>query len=152
MLPELSSLTPFPVVQNAGECFHWVQVVAGVACLVLSGCGESQSTVAGSVTFDGQPVASGMVTFVSSDGPLARAGAVISNGAFRTQLAPGNYKVELNAQKVTGKRRQKGFDGKDEEVELTAELFPPKYNAQTTLTAKVERGENKLQFDVTSAN
>ena len=65
-------------------------------------------------------------------------------------LPPGNYKVELNAQKVISTRKQKGFDGKDEEVQITDELFPERYNAKSTLTAKVEPGTNKLKFDATA--
>ena len=93
-----------------------------------------------------------MVTFVKNDGQLVREGAVITSGAFRVSLQPGEYKIELSAQKVVGKRKQKGFDGKDEEVELTDELFPERYNTKSTLTKKIEPGTNTLTLDIKGAN
>ena len=66
----------------------------------------------------------GTIAFVKSEGELVREGAIVGRDLFSGHIPPGNYKVELNAQKVVGKRKQKAFDGKDEEVELTEELFP----------------------------
>jgi hypothetical protein len=118
----------------------------------LSGCGNGKALVTGTVTFDGQPVASGMVTFVNDEvGKLVREGAVINQGTFETHLPPGRYKLELNAQKVIGKRKQKGFDGKDEEVELTDELFPARYNAQTELSEEIKPGSNTIKLDIKSS-
>jgi|SRR5689334_24672209 hypothetical protein len=122
-----------------------------ISLLAVIGCGDDQGTVTGTVTFDSEPVARGMVTFVRNDGELVREGAVIDNGAFHATLPPGEYRIELNSQKVVGKRKQKGFDGKDEELELTEELFPERYNTKTTLTTKVDRGQNKIKLDIRSA-
>jgi hypothetical protein len=124
-----------------------------LVCLVsLLSCADNKSTVSGTVTFDGQPVLNGVVTFVKSEGDLIREGAIIKEGAFKATLPPGEYRIELSAQKVVGKRKQKGFDGKDEEVELTAELFPESYNSKTTLTKKIEPGSNMLQLDIKGTN
>ena len=80
----------------------------------LAGCGDGKSTVSGTVTLDGQPVPSGSITFVKQEsGSLVREGAVISGGKFEAAVPPGTYKLELNGQKVVGKRTQKDFDGKD---------------------------------------
>jgi hypothetical protein len=119
--------------------------------LNIAGCGDGKSSISGSVTFDGQPVASGMITFVKDEGELVREGAVISNGAFQALVPPGQYKIELNAQKIVGKRKQKGFDGAEEEVELTDELFPPRYNTQTELIEEINPGSNTLKLDLKSA-
>jgi hypothetical protein len=124
----------------------------GVISLVaLLGCSDGKSTVRGTVTFDGQPVSSGAITFVKKDGELIREGAVITNGAFHATLPPGNYQVELSARRVVGKQKQKGFDGKDEEIELSEELFPARYNTSTTLSAKIDPGANTLKFDIERA-
>ena len=109
---------------------------------------SNKGTVQGTVSLDGQPVASGAVTFVQSESQMVREGAVITNGTFTATLAPGNYRVELNGQKVVGKRKQKGFDGKDEEVEITQELFPERYNVKSELTATVKPGPNPLKLVV----
>ena len=113
----------------------------------LVGCSDSAATVSGNVTMDGQPVAQGVITFVKQDGNLAREGAVIADGRFLAKLPPGEYKIELNSQKSVGTRTQKGFDGKDEVVELTAELFPDRYNAKTTLTTKIAPGPNTVNLE-----
>ncbi len=148
---------PAPKKPAADRSFPSVQVwlpllcrpwrLAGVGMIALLGCADGKATVSGAVTFDGQPVSSGSVTFVKNDGQLVREGAVIHDGAFRATLPPGNYQVELSARKVVGKQKQKGFDGKDEEIELTVELFPARYNINTTLTAKIGPGANTLNFN-----
>jgi hypothetical protein len=126
--------------------------LVGLAGLTsVLGCGDGKSSISGTVTFNDQPVASGTITFVKSEGELVREGAIIKDGSFQAQVPPGNYKIELYAQKVVGKKRQKGFDGKDEEVELTEELFPERYNTKTELTTKIDRGTNTVKLDIKGA-
>jgi hypothetical protein len=115
---------------------------------LLIGCAKGPSTVSGTVTLDGQPVATGAITFVK-DG-LPQGGAVITGGSFQAQVAPGTYRLELSGSKVTGKRTQKGFDGKDETIETTEELFPEKFNTQSILTEEIKPGENALKLDLQS--
>lgn len=120
-----------------------------LVCVGLSGCGDGRAHVAGKVTFDGQPVSSGSVVFVRSDG-TAREGGVVTDGAFRTALAPGRYKIEVRAPKVVGKRKQKGFDGKDEEIEMSEEMIPDRYNTKTELTEEFKAGSNPITLDLKS--
>lgn len=122
-------------------------VAATIAALSIAGCSDGKSTVSGTVTFDGQPVQSGAITFVGSGENLVREGAVIHDGTFQADLPPGDYRVELSGRKVIGTQKQKGFDGKDEVVEIAGELFPERYNTKTTLTAKVNRGANTLKLE-----
>jgi len=136
------------VVAPCGHAF-W-RCFALVAFLTLIGCVDS-TTVSGTVSMDGQPVKSGAITFVKTDGELVRAGAVISDGTFQAKLAPGKYRIELTGQKVVGKRKQKGFDGKDEEVESTEELFPERYNAKTELSQEIKPGPNKIDLKLNTA-
>jgi hypothetical protein len=123
-------------------------IAAALALPLLVGCGDGKASVNGTVTLDAQPVASGVITFVKVEGNLAREGAVIKDGAFQAALLPGRYKLELTGQKVVGKRKQKGFDGADEEVELTAELFPAHYNTRSDLTQDFKPGPNTLKLDL----
>jgi hypothetical protein len=118
---------------------------------MVTGCGDGKSSVSGTVTMDGQPVASGAITFVRTEGELVREGAVIQEGKFRANVPPGTYKLELQGQKVVGKRKQKGFDGKDEEVELTEEMFPEIYNTKSILIEEIQPGTSKLNLDLKSA-
>lgn len=127
---------------------RWLVLTLAVVGLFLtSGCSDGKAKVTGSVTFDGQPVTSGVVTFVRKEGQLVREGAVITQGSFQAVLAPGTYQVELNGQKVSGTRKQKGFDGKDEVLEITEELFPDRYNLKTELVAEIKPGQNTLKFE-----
>jgi hypothetical protein len=119
-------------------------------CAILSGCGESQGNVTGTVTMDGQPVSSGSITFVKAEGGQVREGAVIKDGGFQAKLPPGKYKIELSGQKAVGKRTQKGFDGKDEVLEITEPLFPDRYNTKTELSEDIKSGSNTLKLDLKS--
>ncbi len=120
-----------------------------IVCTALAGCGNRPGDVTGTVTFDGAPVADGALLFVK-DGGTAKEGAVIRDGRFQTKLPPGKYMIEVNAQKVVGKRTQKGFDGKDEEIELKDEMIPERYNSKTELSEEIKPGPNPLKFDLKS--
>ncbi len=123
-----------------------------MAWAAAGGCENGRSSVTGTVTFDAQPVASGSITFVKDGVEPVREGAVIQNGAFSAKLPPGKYKVELSGQKVVGKRTQKGMDDKDEEVVLTEELFPERYNTQTQLREEIKPGPHTIKLDLKSAD
>jgi hypothetical protein len=114
------------------------------------GCGDGKSSVSGTVTMDSQSVASGTITFVKDDGQLIREGAIIKDGSFEAHLLPGTYKIELHGQKVVSTRKQKGFDGKDEEVEITEELFPERYNTKTKLSETFKPGASIIKLDLKS--
>jgi len=58
--------------------------------------------------------------------------------------------LEVNGQKVIGKRKQKAFDGTDEEVEITEEAFPPRYNTKSELLQEIKPGANAIRLDLTS--
>jgi hypothetical protein len=115
----------------------------------VSGCGDGKSTVHGTVVFDGTPVKTGSIVFVSAEGGV-REGAVIGDGAFATRMPPGTYKVELYAKRVIGTRTQKGFDGKDEVVENTEPLFPDYYSTKSELTEVIKPGDNVLTLNLKS--
>ena len=126
---------------------HLILIFLAV-CSLVPGCGDGKSIVKGTVSFDGQPVKSGSITFVSIEGDLVREGAVITDGAFTARLPPGKYNVELSAQRKAGTRTQKGFDGNDEVIQLTEELFPDYYNSKTELVETIRAGENVLTLQL----
>src|SRR5262249_11207327 len=119
---------------------------------VLPGCGDGQGHVTGTVRFDGQAVAQGMVTFVRSEPGLVREGAIIKDGAFRARVPPGKYRIEVNAQRVVGTGLQSGFNGQPEEVVLTEELFPECYNARSELSEEIKAGARTITLDLKSRN
>jgi hypothetical protein len=125
-----------------------VRKIGIVSCVFLLGCSGGKTSVTGTVTLDSQPVTSGMITFIRQDGELVREGAVIKDGRFEAQVPSGKYRIELNGQKVVSKRKQKGFDGKDEEVDVTEELFPAHYNTNSKLTEEIKAGHNTINLDL----
>jgi hypothetical protein len=125
-------------------------VLGSFLVAALAGCGDGKGTVNGTVTLDGESVANGAVTFVKTEGEPVREGAVIRNGSFQTRLPPGKYRVEVNGRKVVGKKTQKGFNGEDEEIELTEELFPERYNTKSELTEEIKSGDNAVKLALTS--
>ena len=56
----------------------------------------------------------------------------------------------MNAKHVAGKKKQKGFDGKDEEIELREEMIPENYNTKTELTEEFKSGSNTVKLDLKS--
>lgn len=124
--------------------------------LLASGCGGGYAAVQGTVTLDGAPVDTGYLTFVPTDAALGPSGrASIANGRYAMdasgQLKPGAYRVEIYAQRKTGKKIRAGSPAPpgtmiDEEVEA----IPAKYNTQTTLTREAKAGGNTFDFDLSS--
>jgi hypothetical protein len=114
----------------------------------LTGCGDGKGVVNGTVSYDGQPVKSGSVTFISVEGEPVREGAVITDGAFKATVPPGKYKVELSGTRPAGNRTQKGFDGKEEVIEMTEEIFPDYYGSKSELTETIKPGVNNITLNL----
>jgi hypothetical protein len=135
-----------------------------LACGVLPlslGCGGSYEgpkriPVAGTVTFDGQPLSEGHITFVPEGGDQRQATGVIANGQFNIpeEMGPnvGSYKVRIIATESAGAddaaAAEVGADMTDELATGGQQLIPPIYNDQTTLTAKIREGMEPLTFDL----
>lgn len=116
-----------------------------MCALLLMGSGCSQPTVSGTVTFDGQPVSEGHIAFVPESGTGQGGGANIVNGAYTLQTAPGKYKVEINASRMTPlPPGQTGMDGATSEVRP---YIPARYNTQTELRTDVP-AKGKVDFDL----
>jgi hypothetical protein len=79
----------------------WAAAVAlAAAAGLLSGCGASTATVSGEVTYDGQPVGDGYISFTPSDGKGNDAGGPIANGRYTVGgLPPGPKVVKVIAVK-----------------------------------------------------
>lgn len=59
---------------------------------VLAGCGAA-NPVTGAVTYDGQPVAKGSITFVPADGKGPSSGGAIENGRYSIEDVPPGEKI-----------------------------------------------------------
>jgi len=133
-------------------------LVSFVVFSCLPGCGgvSGRGAVSGKVTLDGQPLAEGVITFVptgSTQGPSA--GAEIREGRYDipadTGPVVGEYRVEIRAQKKTGKMIEVGSpEPPGTKIELTVEALPAKYNTNSTLKATIKDGDNVYDFAPTS--
>ena len=124
-----------------------VPVAAGtflIACLL--GCGKSgpkKYDVSGEVTWEGVPLADGDILFEAVDGGIPDHGK-IAEGQFRFQATAGAKKVSILATQAAAEV--------DPEMGTAPRVsyIPPRYNANTTLTANVTSdGENHFTFVLT---
>jgi hypothetical protein len=119
-----------------------------VACLVV-GCGEAKlSDVSGTVTYDGQAVERGSISFIPVDGNGPSGGAPIENGKYTaTRVHTGMTKVTISGVKVTGKKKMYD-DPNSPEVITSAEYIPDKYNKMTELRYEVQPGSQVKDFEL----
>lgn len=67
----------------------------------LAGCGQSTGSVEGEVTYDGQPVENGTITFLPADGKGPQVGGKILNGRYTVaDVPPGPKVVQVDAVKA----------------------------------------------------
>jgi hypothetical protein len=122
-----------------------------VIAVVMTGCRSPSPRdrayeVSGTVTFDGQPVPEGGITFKSDDKTLADDYAPIQNGVFKCLCSAGKKRVEIRGirevpQPNDGVLRDPKF----------VEFIPAKYNTKTELTVEISIDDkNEFVFDLKS--
>jgi hypothetical protein len=117
--------------------------------LIFSGCGSSRDAnlaeVSGKVTLDGKPIESGVISFIPADLSGPTAGAEIVNGTYFIGGESGVFisecRVEISALKKTGEKVPTSVDP-DDMTDVVTNMVPANYNTKSTLTAKIEAGEN----------
>jgi hypothetical protein len=122
-------------------------------CGLLCGClaqddGPRTVSVAGTVTFDGRPVAEGDIVFRSTNpGEHAYAGKIIE-GQFSFDATPGQKNVEITATRVVeGKFVE---DNPGEKTPVRESYIPAKYNTNSELRAEIpDSGTTDLKFELT---
>jgi len=136
---------------------------------LLSGCGPSGPDVApvrGKVTFQGKPVATGVVMYFPSEGRAAN-GPIESDGTYQLRggALVGSYKVTIKATKVTNAAPEpKSFEEEVQGVGARQSqgrgprlvwIVPEAYSKRSTspLTAEVVSGqENVIDFELSGKN
>lgn len=122
-----------------------------IALATLAGCGGEGGaktySVSGTVTLDGTPVADGQITFrTAKDG--RRFSGPIKDGKYDVKAETGDMTVEIVASRVVPGKFDKSNPGIDEPV---SEMYiPKKYNAETTLTAKIDGSTSLPPFELKS--
>lgn len=119
--------------------------------------GPKRYAVSGKVTFDGEPVDGGIISFIpateqppdkqrTSGGPIVGGEYALAEGQ---GLNEGEYQVEVRWSKPTGKQIKDTADTGGM-IDVTKNVIPDKYNVVTELRAKVGSGTNKFDFDLKS--
>jgi hypothetical protein len=136
---------------------RWGRVFPLFLLTMAVGCGDegSRAEVHGTVTFEKQPVESGSIAFIPIDGTQGPAtGGPIEGGAYRLARRDGPvigpHRVEIRATRKTGQQilAGPGAENPSAMVDVVEMHVPAKYNSQSTLTAKIQAGVNKFDFDL----
>lgn len=133
----------------------WLNFVTLILCVV--GCEESgpeRAAIEGNVTFNGQELKKGSITFFPIQGTQGvTAGCRIENGYYRLDAKKGptlgKNRVEVNACAKSGRKEYKSFgdptSGLRDEV---VEIIPKKYNVHSTLEFGVQSGKNTYDLEL----
>ena len=120
-----------------------------LASVLIAGCSEPASgEVSGTVTFDGQPIEQGSISFTPVDGNGPTAGGAIIGGKYTAPKVPvGASKVTISGAKETEKKRMYD-DPKAPLVQTSVEMLPAKYSdvKATTLEYQVVAGNQTKDF------
>ncbi|MBN9518057.1 hypothetical protein J0H58_05985 [bacterium] len=96
------------------------------------------------MTFEGEPVKDGSITF--KVGPAGKGfSATIKDGSYTAQVEPGDAVVEITASRPSGK-----FDTSNpgEKTPIGEMYIPKKYNTSSTLKETIKPGSNEKSFDL----
>ena len=127
-------------------------------CLDVAGCGrvydgDRRYPLSVRVTYGGVPIDAGNISFIpkSGDGQRVSGGPII-DGAYSVPeekgANAGTYRVEIRWQKATGKKYREPDSG--EMLDVRKEGLPPRYHAQSELSADVSPDRTTFNFDLKS--
>ena len=122
--------------------------VVGLALSMAAGCSPKDplpplGEVTGIVTLDAKPLEGAVVVFVPAKGR-------ISTGMTD---ASGRYELRFNLEAkgaIVGPHSVRITTQSEDPERMSPEKLPPKYHAESTLTAEVKEGKNDLPFPLTS--
>jgi hypothetical protein len=119
----------------------WLPTAA--VCLLLAGCDSEPKTypVSGTVSFNGQPLKEGDISFHPSDPAVSADAGKILDGEFHFHAKAGAKRVEIRvSQVVPGRTTPMGGP-------LRLEIIPAQYNDESKLAAHVSPdGGNEYEF------
>lgn len=84
-------------------------LLGGAACLAVIGCGAGKGDVTGKVTFKGEPLKGGYVSFVSESGGPSFTGTINDDGTYLVpNVQAGKYKVCVDTESLKSSSGQGG--------------------------------------------
>lgn len=130
-----------------------LKIVLGCAFAVVlfGGCrdqGPQRVLVSGNVTYNGEPVAEGVIRFTpGEDSPMPMTAAAIINGAYKADLRGGvpvgTHKVEIEAYRMAEKSATQMLRGSPPRIQY----LPDRYNTKSELQITVESGSEDIIKD-----
>jgi len=140
----------------ATDSLRYPAIVTAVLVLTTClGCGNKTKTLTGKITFDGNPLDQGQITF-EPKGPGKMSVAQIVEGTYtlpdKFGLTPGDYVVRITSERPTGaKVRPASYSQDQTPMDVYQQFLPAKYNTKSTLSVSVSPdGENVHDFALTS--
>jgi len=119
--------------------------------LMIAGCtgsgGPERAVVSGAVSFNGEPVEEGTISFVptgTTQGPSTGSPITAGEYSIAADKGPvlGTHRVEIRAYRKTG-RKLPPKPPNPSETEETVPYIPAQYNSESTLTVEIEPGKNE---------
>lgn len=138
-------------------------VCASIAPLLFTGCGKGKGPerfeVSGKVTYNGEPIADGDITFQPVEGTNApTASGTIKNGLYKLEgdfgVAAGTYEVRVNSYRASapGDKMLPGGDlDKPPEtpgVPSRDQMLPEQFNTRSTIEKFTVSGKTEKNFDL----
>ncbi len=126
-------------------------LVTGTLCSLLAGCpsnsGPPRYQISGKVTFQGQPVEEGVITFSEPTTGQVNEGPLGSGGTYSTELPAGSYKVSIAPPLVETKPTA---DTPPDLVPKKVNNIPKKYWVQESsgFTADIAKDKRTFDFDL----
>jgi hypothetical protein len=129
-----------------------VSLVMSCHFLSFLGCSDSvdgRYGVSGEVSYQGEAIPSGVITFIREGAMASAGGAAISDGKYSVPaeagLPEGDYRVAISVPEGGPVVEEEAPGISVEPVET----LPPRYNADTELRAKVQAGSsNQFNFNL----
>jgi hypothetical protein len=127
----------------------------------LAGCGESdklpREPISGSVTVEGKPLKSGLITFIPNESNTpTQGGALILEGKYSVPknqgLVPGKYRIIITSPDDKPAEIVDKANNAPGMPPLPAkEVIPKQYNSESLLSAEVTAGgKNVFEFNLVS--
>lgn len=122
--------------------------------LCVTGCGGNIA-VEGNVTFKGEPVKEGAISFEAPDGSSPTFGGRIENGSYKILDLPaqveGQRVVRITASRKTGRLLPAGSPFPPGTMTEEVEPVPARYNQKSTTIVELRKGVlNRFDFTLES--
>jgi hypothetical protein len=132
-------------------------LMLALAAILLAGCtrrdydGPRRYPLSGKVTYDGQSIDFGSISFIPADGQRV-SGGLIENGAYAVPeekgANEGKYRVEIRWLKLTGSKKRDPDSG--EMYDERKEALPTKFHSDSQLEVEVTPQKTTFDFDLKS--